>query len=127
MNKKAKLCKALLKGEVVSILTGFLRFKITNIPREISRQIEQDFDVRVSKVRKDFKTEDGESGYYFEYRLNYVQDNLEGIEKMKAYVSEQEGAAYSLPVKRGKKLVHTEKNDQEWFEKPFIQKDLFTE
>ena len=47
MNQKAAICKALLEGETISILTGFKDFGCTNIPREIGRSVERAFGVVV--------------------------------------------------------------------------------
>jgi len=35
MTQLASICKALLDGEVLSIMTGFKDFGCTNLPREI--------------------------------------------------------------------------------------------
>jgi hypothetical protein len=86
MTQKAAICKSLLKGEVISIMTAFKMFGCTNLPREISRSIEKEFKVKVSKTKKDFVSRYGQSGYYFEYRLNQTAYNKPGIKKMKEYV-----------------------------------------
>lgn len=88
MTQIAAIAKALLDGEVLSIMNGFKKFSCTNIPREISRAIEKKFGVEVSRVQKDFVSEYGEPGFYFQYRLNKTEFNAAGIEKMKAYVKE---------------------------------------
>lgn len=113
MTQKANLCKALLNGEVLSILTGFKRFLVTNVPREVSRQIEQVFNVKLERTQKDFKTKDGNSGYYFEYRLLFTPYNAAGIEKMKQYVSEEEGKLYNSPPKKGPKIINATEPKQE--------------
>lgn len=89
MNQIASIAKALIKGEVLTIMDGFSRFRCSNIPREISRSIEKKFDVEVSRERIDFKTEDGLPGHFFRYRLNHTEYNLPGIEKMKEYILER--------------------------------------
>lgn len=101
MTAKAALCIALLKGEVVSIMTGFEDFSITNIPREIGRQIErlpsigkrkQDnfgFGVIVSRIEKSGVSRYGVQTKWIEYRLNRAEYNSEGIERMKLYVREE--------------------------------------
>ena len=88
MTQIAAIAKALLDGEVLSIMNGFKKFACTNIPREISRSIEQKFDVEVSRVKKDFVSEYGEPGFYYQYRLNRTEFNADGIAKMEAYVKE---------------------------------------
>lgn len=88
MNQKAALCKALLAGEVVSIMTGFKMMGITNVPREVGRSVERAFGVRVSRSKRTKKTRYGDSCTYYEYRLNETDYNKEGIKKMKEYVKE---------------------------------------
>lgn len=88
MTQIAAIAKALLDGEVLSIMNGFKKFACTNIPREISRGIEQKFGVAISRTHKDFVSEYGEPGFYFQYRLNRTEYNKEGIAKMEAYVKE---------------------------------------
>lgn len=89
MTATAALAKHLLEGNVVSILDGFKLFSITNVPREISRSIEQEFNVIVSRTPRKFKSKYGRKGVYTEYRLNYTDYNKEGIKKMKEYVKEK--------------------------------------
>ena len=89
MTATAALAKYLLEGNVVSIMDGFKLFGITNVPREISRAIEQPFNVIVSRTPKKFKSRYGRKGEYYEYRLNYTDYNKEGIKKMKEYVKEK--------------------------------------
>lgn len=67
--QKAALCHALLNGERVSIMDGFRKFGMTNLPREISRQIEQAFNVQVKRFRCKSKTRYGHSCSYIEYQL----------------------------------------------------------
>ena len=110
MTQICAMCKSLLKGEVLSIMTGFKWFGITNIPREISRSIEQKFNVQVSRIKKDFTSRYGQPGFYFEYRLNRTDYNKEGIEKMEQYVREIENKAFNPPVKRGRKKVNVTQN-----------------
>lgn len=89
MTQVAAICEALLKGEILSIMTGFRDFSVTNLPREISRSVERKFGIIVSRTRKDFTSEYGHTGYYYQYRLNKsLTHNQEGIKKMKAYVKE---------------------------------------
>ena len=85
MNSKAALCVSLLRGDVISIRTGFKELGITNVPREISRSIENDFQVEVSRTKKEGKSRWGVPCYWFEYRLNRSEHNLPGIELMKEY------------------------------------------
>lgn len=89
MTQTAAIATALLKGEVLSIMTGFKQFACSNLPREISRSIEKKFGVEVSRTRKDFISKYGQPGYYFEYRLNRTEYNETGIELMRKYCLEQ--------------------------------------
>lgn len=88
MNQKSALIQALLAGEVVSIMTGFKMMGITNVPREIGRSVEREFDVTVSRTSKKGKTRYGGDCCYTEYRLNRSEHNLPGIQKMIAYLQE---------------------------------------
>lgn len=86
MNAKTAICSALLQDRVISIRTGFVEFSVTNLPREISRQVEKPFNVQVSKTRKIGKTRWGVDCSWFEYRLNRTEYNADGIAKMIEYV-----------------------------------------
>lgn len=88
MNQKAALCDALLKGEKVSIMTGFRKFGLTNIPREIGRSIEREFDVEVEREHIKSKTRYNTPCNYVEYRLPHSRKNKAGIKKMRAYVNQ---------------------------------------
>lgn len=91
MTQVAAICQALLEGKVLSIMTAFKMFSCTNLPREVSRGIEQKFQVRISRVRRDFVSQYGNKpGYFYEYRLNKTApENKEGIRLMRDYVAEQ--------------------------------------
>jgi len=106
MTQVAAICKALLDGQTLSIMTAFKMFNCTNLPRELSRGVEQKFGVKVSKEKVDFISTYGERpGYYFRYRLNRTEYNHKGIELMRKYVSQQSNG--------GKQFVkHTIPNQQ---------------
>lgn len=89
MNATTALTIAFLQGRVLSIKSAFIEFGITNLPRQASRLIEKKFDVRLARTRKDGKTKYGVPCYYFEYRLNKVPHNKQGIRKMRQYVSQE--------------------------------------
>ncbi len=108
MTQKAALCKALLNGQVLSIMTGFKLFSVTNVPREVSRQVEEPFEVQLERTKKDFTSKYGQSVYYYEYRLLRTPENKPGIEKMIAYINEIEGEGFKAPAKRGRKTVNVE-------------------
>jgi hypothetical protein len=105
-NQITRIGKALLNGEVLSILTGFQRFCVTNLPREIGRSIERKFGIKCERKQIDIETQDGETGYYFEYRLLYTEENKEGIQRMKDYIKQIEGEDFNPKVHRGRKIIH---------------------
>ncbi len=111
MNQIAAMSKALLKGEVLSVMNCFKWFGITNCAREIGRAIERKFGVEVSKLRKESKTRYGGYCSYFEYRLNRTEYNKPGIEKMENYVREIEQSEFKSIVKRGPKTIHVKANN----------------
>lgn len=86
MTQTAAICSALLKGDVLSIMDGFRKFSCTNLPRELSRSVEQKFGVEISKTPTKFTSQYGQKGQYYRYRLNHTDYNKEGIEKMREYV-----------------------------------------
>jgi hypothetical protein len=96
MTQVAAICKALLDGETLSIMTGFKQFACTNLPRELSRSVEQKFNVVISKERVDFTSKYGQKGFYFRYRLNHTDYNKEGIQKMRAYVGKETNGGKSI-------------------------------
>jgi len=112
MTAKAAISKALLKGRVITIKTGFNEFGVTNLPREISRMIEQDFKVKVSKDRATDLSRWGVPRTYFRYRLNRTEQNMDGIKRMEEYVSSIEG--------NPKRKLKIEKP-----KKSFVQSSLF--
>lgn len=106
MTQKAAICKSLLKGEVLSVMTAFKWFGCTNLAREVGRSVEREFMVKVSRVRVEFTSRYGQPGFYYEFRLNRTPMNAEGILLMEKYVSEEEKAVFKPPVKRGPKILH---------------------
>lgn len=109
MTQTAAIAAALLRGEVLSIMTGFKQFACSNLPREISRSIEKKFGVEVSRTRVDFISQYGQPGYYFQYRLNKTEYNAKGMELMKAYCLEHMSAAATAKTdKEAKQLRQTE-------------------
>ncbi len=89
MNATTALAIAFLEGRVLSIRSAFVEFGITNLPREASRSIEQKFDVRLSRTRKEGKSRYGVPCYWFEYRLNNAPHNRPGRKKMRQYVFQE--------------------------------------
>ena len=88
MTQISAICQSLLKGDVLSIMDGFKLFSCTNIPREVSRSVEQKFGVIVSRESVPFKSKHGQHGVYFKYRLNRTKYNASGIKKMEKYIKE---------------------------------------
>lgn len=103
MTQVAAIAQSLLRGEVLSIMTGFKLFACSNLPREISRSIEAKFGVEVSRTRKDFTSQYGQPGFYFEYRLNRTEYNEKGIELMKAYCLEHLPSQSEIKTDKQKK------------------------
>ena len=91
MNQKAAICKALLNGETISILTGFKDFGCTNVPREIGRSVERAFGIVIDKTPVNFVSRYKQAGVYYKYNLVPGKQNKESLKKMKNYVYEQEG------------------------------------
>lgn len=91
MTAKAALAKALLKGEILNVRNCFQLIGLTNCAREISRMIEKDFDVEVSRTPQKGVSRYGNPCTWVNYRLNKTEYNLPGIALMIAYVKEQEG------------------------------------
>lgn len=89
MTAKAALAKALLDGRVINIRNCFDTIGLTNAPREISRMIEKDFDVQVSRTHREGKSKYGQAVTWVDYRLNSTDYNKQGISKMREYISEQ--------------------------------------
>lgn len=89
MTAKAALILALLEGKVLNIKNCVRLTGLTNCPREISRMIEQPFGVTVSRTPRTGKSRYKSPVTWVDYRLNTSDHNLEGIEKMKAYVKSE--------------------------------------
>lgn len=89
MTSKAALCMALLEGRVLNVKNVFETIGLTNCAREISRMVEADFDVEVSRTPKKGKSRYGGDVRWVDYYLRKSKHNLPGIEKMKEYVKEQ--------------------------------------
>jgi hypothetical protein len=81
--QKAALCHALLNGDVLTIMEAFTRFGITNLPREISRQVEGAFGVTINKHRTRHTNMFGEVGSHFVYRLTGDKESMYNVSKLK--------------------------------------------
>lgn len=113
MTQIAAIAYSLLRGEVLTIMNGFQKFSCTNISRELSRSIEQKFDVEISRDKVDFTSQYGQPGYYYRYRLNRSPRNEAGIILMGKYVKENLGARAAAKTAQEAKF--------------FKQQDLFLE
>lgn len=82
----AALVNSLLQGKTITIKNGFEDYGITNVPREISRAVEQKFGVRVNRKRREYTTVYGFYQTYFEYKLEKDKQPEDSIKKMKEYV-----------------------------------------
>lgn len=96
MTAKAALCYHLLKGDVLTVGTAFRIIGITNISREIGRNIERrsgkgnaGFGVTVSRLRKEGKNRYKSYATWNEYRLNLTGYNAAGVKRMKEYLKKQ--------------------------------------
>lgn len=99
--QKAALCSALLDGEVLSIMDGFKKLGITNLPREISRQVEQAFGVGIVRTKCHINKHGRDISFY-RYRLvtnpqniyialmpnKWKKRHVEGLKLMRKYVEE---------------------------------------
>ena len=106
MNQKCAIIKSLLDGKVLSIMNGFQWFGCTNIPREVGRSVEREFNVKVSRINVETTSRYGQSCNYTQYRLNRTDYNAPGVLLMEMYVESIEKRPYSPPVKRGPKIIH---------------------
>lgn len=103
MTQKAALCLSLLRGEVLSIMVGFQRLAISNVPREIGRSVERSFNVEVSRTPVKFTSRYGHKGEYYNYRLNKAKYNLPGIKSMAAYIVKSIGTP---KTQEESKIIH---------------------
>ena len=74
---KAALAEALLTGHVINIKNCFSMIGITNAPREVSRMIEKDFGVEVSRTPRNGKSRFGGSVTWYDYRLKWASLSLQ--------------------------------------------------
>jgi len=85
---KASLCFALLEGRVLNVKNCFELIGLTNCSREISRMVEKDFEVEVSRTQMKGESRYGQTVTWVNFRLNKTEHNKKGIEKMYNYVDE---------------------------------------
>jgi len=99
---KGALIFALLEGRVLNVKNCFELIGLTNCSREISRMVEQDFEVEVSRTHMKGESRYGQSVTWTNFRLNKSEHNKEGIQKMWAYVDEHmmnppRSSVYEIP------------------------------
>lgn len=81
----AALCFALIVGERISIMDGFKKFRLTNIPREIGR-LRRRFDIDISSQQFDYKIKGRQPKYYFVYWLDKKKNKKKNIDKIYEYI-----------------------------------------
>jgi hypothetical protein len=86
---KAALAKALLDGRVLNVGNCFHTIGLTNCSREVSRMIEEDFDVRVERFPRKGTSRYGTALSWYDFKLDKsLPENKEGVAKMRNYVAE---------------------------------------
>ncbi len=104
MKAKAALAQALLDGRVINIKNCFETIGLTNAPREISRMIEKDFGVSVTRTHRAGKSRYGSPVTWVDYRLNCTEENREGIVKMREYIAKQKSESNPTTERQLKQL-----------------------
>jgi len=89
MNKKVALCLALLKGDVINVSNSIRLTGYSNPAREIPREVEIPFSVKVSRTKMDSKDQFGNYVTWCNYRLNFTGYNEKGISAMREYVKKE--------------------------------------
>jgi hypothetical protein len=87
MTAKAALALALLEGRVLNVKNCFKTIGLTNIAREVPRLIEKPFGVLVSRTTRNGTNQYKQPVTWTDYRLNSAEHNLDGIKKMREYVT----------------------------------------
>ena len=129
MTAKAALCQALLDGRVLNVKNVFNTIGLTNCAREISRMVEEPFDVEVSRTHRDGKSRYGQTVTWTDYRLNATDYNKPGIEKMREYVKMQSNVNPRTDKERKElqQFLDEYQNEQPPTQKPkYIEQELFT-
>lgn len=117
MTAKAALAKALLDGRVLNVKNCFDTIGLTNCAREISRMIEKDFGVQVSRTQRQGKSRYSQDVTWYDYRLNHTEYNKEGIAKMREYVDKETNGGRDIVKAALQKHIPIEKsyNQQQLF------------
>ena len=89
MTAKCALIKSLLDGKVLNVMNCFTTIGLTNCSREISRMVEQVFEVRIDRIPRKGVSKCGEPITWNDYKLNKtLPQNVEGVAKMREYLAE---------------------------------------
>lgn len=88
MNKKCSLIKSLMKGDVIHVSNSIHLTGYSNPSREVKREIEDPFGVKITRTKIETKDQWGNYAMYYTYKLEYNQQNAEGISKMAKYLLE---------------------------------------
>ncbi len=112
MTAKCALAKELLSGKVINVKSCFMTVGLTNCSREISRMIEKPYGLIVSRTHMEGKSKHGQPVTWVNYRLNNTPQNQEGIQKLIAYVQEQEGTKTPKTTKEEKQQAATKQITQ---------------
>lgn len=91
MNKKCGLIKTLLDGDTINVSNSIRLTGYSNPAREISREIEKPFGVRVQKTPIESTDRYGNYATWNNYKLFHTPGNAEGIGKMRTYLAENMG------------------------------------
>jgi hypothetical protein len=91
MNKKCALIKCLLDGEVINVSNSIHKVGYSNPARELPREVEKPFGVKVERIKKEGKDRYGNYVTWNEYRLFKTPRNSDGIQKMRLYLAENMG------------------------------------
>lgn len=87
MTAKAALAKALLDGHIITCRNCLDLCALHSPSREIARQIEKPFNVRVSRTKMEGESRYKQAITWTAYRLNKDDpENADGIKKMRDYV-----------------------------------------
>ena len=89
MTAKVALIKSLLDGKVLNVMNCFTTIGLTNCAREVSRMVEQPFEVRIDRIPRKGVSKCGEPITWNDYKLNKtLPQNVEGVAKMREYLAE---------------------------------------
>ena len=85
---KAALVQALLEGKIINQRNVHVIAGVTNASREIIRQVEEPFHIKISRDHRKGKTRYGTPCQWFDYFLVENKLNREQVKAMRQYVNE---------------------------------------